>query len=110
MAVSVVEPGAIATPMWKKGSEAGVAARQGLTPGAEELYGSSLDRMEDLARETGERGAAPEKVADAVLHALTARRPRTRYRVGIDSRVGISVRKLLPDRLMDRLIARTTGL
>lgn len=110
LAVSVVEPGAITTPMWEKGREAGVAARDRFAPRAEELYGASLDRMESLARETGERGIPPEKVAGAVLKALTARRPRTRYRVGADARVGITVRKLVPDRLMDRLISRTTGL
>jgi NAD(P)-dependent dehydrogenase (short-subunit alcohol dehydrogenase family) len=108
--VSVVEPGATATPIWEKGSNAAVAARQELGPEAESLYGASLDRMEDVARETGERGVPPDQVAATILKALTARRPRTRYQVGIDSKVGVRLRALLPDRVMDRAIARNTGL
>jgi len=108
--VVIVEPGSVATPIWSKGAESANAVRERFDPAAEALYGTSLDRMEDLARETGERGIPPERVADAVFRALTARRPRTRYRVGPDARVGITVRKFIPDRLMDRLIARATRL
>ena len=49
-------------------------------------------RREDRAlrrravRRTAERGIPPEKVAGAIEHALTARRPRTRYLVGADAR------------------------
>jgi NAD(P)-dependent dehydrogenase (short-subunit alcohol dehydrogenase family) len=108
--VSIIEPGAIATPMWERGRDAAVAARQRLGNVAEELYGPSLDRMEDVATETGERGIPPERAAATIFKALTARRPRTRYQVGIDSFVGVRLRALLPSRIFDRAIARTTGL
>jgi hypothetical protein len=44
-------------------------------------------------------------VADAVEHALTAGRPRTRYLVGPDATRRARVQKL-PDRLRDRVLTR----
>jgi hypothetical protein len=66
--------------------------------------------MAEVVREVGERGVAPEKVAKVIAHALTARRPRTRYLVGADARAMVLLRKLLPDRIGDRLVSRATGL
>ena len=48
------------------------------------------------SRKTAERGIPPEKVAKAVEHALSARRPRTRYLVGIDAKVQARLRPLVP--------------
>jgi hypothetical protein len=55
----------------------------------------------------GAKGASPEKVAEAVHHALTARVPRTRYLVGRDAKVTAKLAWLLPDRTLDRLMRRT---
>ena len=63
-----------------------------------------------MARKTGERGIPPEKVAEKIEHALSARRPRTRYLVGADARGQALAAKLLPDRLLDRIVARATGM
>jgi hypothetical protein len=48
-------------------------------------------------------------VADAVARAVTARRPRTRYPVGVGARPLIFLRWLLPDRVFDRVIALVKG-
>jgi hypothetical protein len=53
-----------------------------------------------------ERGIDPSEVAEAIATALTARRPRARYLVGRDARLRACVAALLPDRVMDRVIAR----
>ena len=55
--------------------------------------------------ERGAAGAPPEAVADAVEHALTADKPRTRYLVGRDAKLRARVERL-PDRLRDRVIVR----
>jgi hypothetical protein len=60
--------------------------------------------------QNAERGAPPEKVAKVVVHALTARRPRTRYLVGADARTMATLKRVLPDRVRDRLVARATGI
>jgi hypothetical protein len=49
----------------------------------------------------------PERVADAVVHALLAPEPRTRYVVGRDARIRLWLTRLLPDRLMDALVLHT---
>jgi hypothetical protein len=45
-------------------------------------------------------------VAAAVAHALTARRPKTRYLLGTDARLAVLLRGLLPDRAWDALMSR----
>lgn len=108
--VSIVEPGSIATPIWDKGRATAKTIRGNLSAEGQELYGESLARTEELLTQTAGRGAPPEKVAKVVAHALTARRPRTRYLVGADARAMATLKKLLPDRLRDRLVARATGI
>jgi hypothetical protein len=46
-------------------------------------------------------GSSPDVVATAIHHALTARTPRTRYRVGKHSTLLAAPAAFLPDRLLD---------
>ena len=108
--VSIVEPGSVTTPIWDKGRTTAQAVRGNLSAEGQELYGESLARSEETLGQTAERGVPPEKVAKVVVHALTAKRPRTRYLVGADARAMATLTRLLPDRLLDRLLARATGL
>jgi NAD(P)-dependent dehydrogenase (short-subunit alcohol dehydrogenase family) len=108
--VSIVEPGSIATPIWDKGRATARTIRDNLSAEGRELYGESLARTEERLEQSAGRGAPPDKVAGAVAHALTAKRPRTRYLVGTDARAMATLKKLLPDRLRDRLVARATGI
>ena len=108
--VAIVEPGSVATPIWDKGKATAQAVRADLSAEGRELYGDALARAEERLEQTARRGAPPEKVARAVAHALTASRPRTRYRVGGDVRVAAALVRLVPDRLRDRLVARAGGL
>ena len=63
-----------------------------------------------MMTEHTQHGASPEVVVAAVLHALTAPKARTRYAVGSKSRQMLTLARLLPDRLMDRIILRFFGL
>ena len=103
--VAVVEPGSIATPIWERGQAEveSLAGRAG--EGHADLYGTAIEAYREVARKTGERGIAPEKVAARIEHALSARRPRVRYLVGADARGQAIAAKLLPDRALDRLLA-----
>jgi NAD(P)-dependent dehydrogenase (short-subunit alcohol dehydrogenase family) len=110
ISVSVVEPGSIATEIWERGQNEADAFLARIPADQVELYGKSMEAYREVARQTAARGIAPEKVAKAISHALTASRPRTRYLVGADARAQALFNRLLPDRLVDRLIARFTGL
>jgi short-subunit dehydrogenase len=50
-------------------------------------------------------GAGPEAVARVIEKAITRRRPRTRYPVTPSARLALTQRRLLTDRMWDRVIA-----
>lgn len=104
--VALIEPGSVATPIWDKGQEGADEDLEKLGPEGRRLYERSLHQFAAVTRDIASRGVAPASVAEAVEHALTARRPRTRYLVGRDARVMAVARVLLPDRVLDRIVAR----
>jgi len=108
--VAIVEPGSIATPIWDRGDEEVDAIAERARDGHADLYGKAMVSYRELARKTGERGIPPQKVAEKIEHALSARRPRTRYLVGADAYGQALAAKLLPDRLLDWVVARATGM
>ena len=102
MHVAIVEPGTIDTPIWSKPQR----SVDEFPPEAGELYGERIQRFRSLAAERSRNQAAPvTTVADAVEHALTAGKPKTRYLVGPDAKRRARAQKL-PDRLRDRLLTR----
>ncbi|HEY9648242.1 MAG TPA: SDR family NAD(P)-dependent oxidoreductase [Chroococcidiopsis sp.] len=48
----------------------------------------------------------PEEVAKVIVQATLVRRPQTRYQVGLGGKIFFWVRRLLPDRAWDALMAR----
>lgn len=108
--VSVVEPGAIKTPAVEKTLGDIEAVIRRLPPKGAAQYGNML---RDFARRAYERemsGSSPAVVAEAIQHALTARRPRTRYRVGKHATLLATLAAFLPDRLLDTIRFRITGM
>ena len=102
--VIVVAPGAILTPIWDKAEESRITEYQG-TP-----YGPLITAFEQEFIRRGRKGLPPERVAEAVWQALTARKPRVRYEV-IPNRLREWVLPaLLPTRLVDRMMAKGIGL
>lgn len=99
--VSAVEPGTIATPIWAKALVTAEILVARYSVEARKLYGPLIDAM--LAGLGKVRGAPVELVSDAVMHALQASRPKTRYVVGSDARRRVWVERL-PDRLRDRVL------
>jgi NAD(P)-dependent dehydrogenase (short-subunit alcohol dehydrogenase family) len=108
--VVLIEPGAVATPLWERGQRAGEAMMAMAPPVLFELYGKAITTIQAVARREGERGVAPDRIAEVVVKALFVPRPRTRYVVGLDARAMVTIRRLLPDRWRDELIFRVTGL
>ena len=49
-------------------------------------------------------GGGPERVAKAIEKAITARRPRLRYRVTPSASVGVPLGRMTPDRLWDAML------
>lgn len=103
--VSLVQPGAIDTPIWEKSMSSANELLESLPPRMMELYGPLVDKVKKGA-EASAKGAVPaQHVAEAVAHALTAPKPKTRYLVGKDARVQMLLTHL-PDRWRDSLILK----
>ena len=108
--VALIEPGMIKTPIWDKARQAAGSASEILPAEALELYAAPLAALRRMVQKTPGIAASPRRVALAAQHALESRRPRTRYRVGIDSRIQFYLRRLMTDRMRDRLAMWIMGL
>jgi NAD(P)-dependent dehydrogenase (short-subunit alcohol dehydrogenase family) len=105
--VIAIEPGGIKTPIWKKGNELAAEMTREITEEGERLYGGMIAAVRS---ETGKieqvRGLPARDVAEVIGTALTAERPRARYVVGRDAKQRAVAARILPTRVMDRLIGR----
>lgn len=94
--VVLIEPGAISSDFAKNGS---VLHDEN---GPYEQLMRGVDRLTSQAIEPGAPGTwTPAEVAQHVFKASTARRPKTRYRIGFVSKTVIKMREWLPDRAWD---------
>ncbi|OHV22833.1 oxidoreductase [Rhizobium sp. RMa-01] len=74
------------------------------------VYDSERARSEALMRKWVEAGDAPQVVADMVVTAATAKKPKLRYSAGKQSRQVRSLRRYLPERLVDRILRKVNEL
>ena len=107
--VALIEPGSIATPIWDKGDSTFEHIVESMPEEGRQRYGAAMEKGRKLAAETGRRGIPADEVAKKVEHALTAKRPKTRYLVGKDAKARVILENPLPDRLRDRIIGRVMG-
>lgn len=101
--VIVVAPGAVATPIWDKAEQVDVS-RYANTP-----YAAPLHAVRDYMLTMGRKGLNPEKLGQAVYHALTTKNPKTRYIVTPEPFQNFLVNNL-PKRTVDRIIGGRLGL
>jgi len=97
--VVVVEPGAIRTEFGE------IAVAPLLERSKDGPYGEIARAMAAATREIiATRGSAPSVIANSVVKALEAKRPRTRYVAGHLARPLAVTRRIVGDRFFDRLI------
>jgi len=105
--VALIEPAAVATPIWEKGR---VEAEQTSIPAEyEEQYGHVPAAMGKVVENLAKRGISADQVAGTIERALTEQRMRARYLVGPEAKAMLLAKRLLPDLLFDRLARRTLG-
>lgn len=103
--VVLVEPGMIATPIWRTSISAADRLVGSLPPEVDRYYGRVIRAVRQRASTGDIKGLPADAVARVVEKALTAKHPKTRYVVGRDARLRLLLEKL-PDRWRDRVIAR----
>jgi NAD(P)-dependent dehydrogenase (short-subunit alcohol dehydrogenase family) len=108
--VSLVEPGGVKTPLWERGRTAADEMLAKVPQETHDLYGEAMESARGASDKFEKRGSAPDVVAKAIQHALTAKHPKTRYLVGMDARAQSILKRLVPDQTMDRLVAWQMGL
>jgi NAD(P)-dependent dehydrogenase (short-subunit alcohol dehydrogenase family) len=100
--VVVIEPGGIRTE-W-----GGIAAENLRKTSGAGAYAKPVTRLATmLGRDRF--GSDPEVIGKAIVRAATARRPRTRYALGMGAKPAIFLRWLLPDRAFDGLFRLGLG-
>jgi short-subunit dehydrogenase len=100
--VIVIEPGLIVTNFGETASASASVGADGpyaefnraVARATEEVYRGPLSRF----------GAGPEAVARTIAGAIRADRPKTRYPVTASAHLMINQRRLLPDRVWDRIM------
>jgi NAD(P)-dependent dehydrogenase (short-subunit alcohol dehydrogenase family) len=98
--VSIIEPASTLTE-WGRISAEGLLASSGRGP-----YMDQAKEMAAVLASTDRPATStrPEVVADAVLHAATSARPKTRYPVGRGAAAILALRRILPDRAYDAAV------
>jgi hypothetical protein len=109
ISVSIIEPGVSIHECGKRAKRRGCTAGQ-LPQEGHDLYDPAVAAMRQATEKTARDAIPPSAVAKAVVHALTADKPRTRYVVGTDARIQALVARVVPDRMKDWLVARELGI
>jgi NAD(P)-dependent dehydrogenase (short-subunit alcohol dehydrogenase family) len=105
--VSLIEPGAVVTPIWDRGRETADRLEGQMGEEARSRYGKLAGKIRSETEKIPERGVQPDEVAKAIEQALTATRPKLRYVVGRDAKMRLRIKALVGERRFDALIART---
>jgi NAD(P)-dependent dehydrogenase (short-subunit alcohol dehydrogenase family) len=107
--VSQIEPGGIKTEIFDKARREVARTIAGASDELREDYRSVHDGLLAKIEKGGSSLAPPGQVAVVIARALSARRPRARYYVGRNARLLSLLKRLLPDRALDALLARRSA-
>lgn len=110
ISVSVVQMGAVATPLSEAMPRRVVYARQHLSEALRSLYGALYDKMLVALNAQNKRASPPEDVTQAIVQALTDKKAKPRYVVGVPARGLLTLRTFAPDEIGDNLLKRALGL
>lgn len=102
--VVVIEPGAVRTEMLGRAIVNAHDTVAAMTAEQRRRYGGMLQAVNAQAEASTKSGLPAAAAAAVIAKAITARRPRTRYTVGREAAL-LSITRLLPDRLLDRIFA-----
>ncbi len=103
--VAIVEPGTIRTEFASRAlSEAGAAR------GAATRYAAVYAKAADIEQRFDKVAGGTQPVVKAIVHAITARRPRARYVAPRKFALVIALVRLLPTCWLDALMQRAFGL
>ena len=110
VSVSAIEPGVIATPIWDKSLASAEQLAAGVDPATLTLYNADLEEIRKWVNRSMRVASPASRVVEAVVHALTSRRPKAHYYLDWSAWLSFKGIKLLPDRVRDWLVRKSIGL
>lgn len=108
--VVLVEPAMTDTDLWRNAPETLESEAAQMSAEHRDLYGEHLEGMRRTIPRIQKMAKPVDSVTATIERALTATRPRARYPVGADVRVQAALSGVTPDRVMDALSGRLTGI
>lgn len=102
--VVMIGPGPVRTPIWERAQEVDA------TPYHNSPLFKPMIGFRDYLSHIGANGLEPEVIADRIYQALTEPAPRLRYAVVPQRFTNWTLPKLLPEKWIDRMIAKRTGI
>lgn len=110
--VVVVEPAQTDTDLWRTADAVVEQTAAKMSADHRDLYAKHIAGFKKSIPMSQRMAVDPTKVSTVVSEALTARRPRARYVVGVGPKLQVALMTRLPTRLRDRvlrLVARQPG-
>ena len=107
--VVLVEPAQTDTDMWRTADNMVQEVEAALTPEHRALYARHIAGMKKMIPMSQRIAVPTEKVSAVVEEALTARRPRARYVVGVGPKLQVALMTKLPTAVRDRVLRRVSG-
>lgn len=108
--VILIEPGNTDTDIWRGAGEQLESTVSVLSEEHRRLYDSHIKGMRRMTPVLQKTAVPVERVVRVVERALTDRRPRARYPVGMQTRAQVVMSAITPTRVNDAVLARLTGI
>lgn len=102
--VVVVEPGGVRTEIATRGIATAKQLAARMTPEQNERYSGLVQANNNLMASGTASGLTADAAARVIAKAVTTRGPRTRYTAGRDAALITRLTRVLPDRVLDRIL------
>jgi NAD(P)-dependent dehydrogenase (short-subunit alcohol dehydrogenase family) len=106
VSVSLIEPISVATPIWEKSLAKADSLTEQMSPEAIKPYEADLEVIRSLTAELAKGQLTMQKVVDAVVHAISAPRPKPRYYLTLTTRMAFRGMQMLPHWVRDGIVLR----
>ena len=106
--VSVIEPGAVDTPLWGKASEMAASMAASMSLEGMGRYGDAIAEQQRKLDRHKNQVCSPEVVAKKIILCAASSKPPAHLLVGKDARLAWAMQSLLPSRLFDWIIKART--
>ncbi|NGZ76568.1 SDR family oxidoreductase [Saccharibacillus alkalitolerans] len=102
--VIMITPGGVSTGLSEQGITTAERLSKLMTPDQHRRHDRLFDAVKAQAESWATDGIRPEKVAAVISRAIHESKPRTRYTAGRDSALLTRLVRILPDKLLDRML------